>query len=165
MTINIHDKSTIKATGKHYNGNCKPVFCITTGEVFASLTDVAESIGTSVNNVSCAVTGKIRTCKGKRFCLISNVTDHLDEIAETIRVREEKLAKYDAIIAEEARIKAEQEAARRAEEERIRTKQRAQEKLEKCKAEYNKKLAALQEAERLLQESEDAAKALEGAIN
>lgn len=154
MTINIHDKSTIKATGKHYSGHCKPVFCITTGEVFASLTDAAESIGTSPANISWVVTGKNKTCKGKRFCLISNVTDHLDEIAETIRIREEKLAKYDAIVAEEERIKAEQERARKAKEE-----------IEKRKAKILKLQQEMEEARKLLEESEAELKSLEGGNN
>lgn len=147
MTINIHEKSTIKATGKCYGGNCKPVFCITTGEVFASLTDAAESIGATPSSMSWAVTGRMKTCKGKRFCLISNVTEYLDEIAETIRIREEKIAKYDAIIAEEERIKAEQER-----------KARMAKELEDLKAQREIKM-------RKLTETDEAIKALEEALN
>ncbi len=143
MKITVHNESIINATGKHNNRNAKPVFCITTGEVFASLADAAENVGVTPSSMSWAVNDRMKTCKGKRFCLIANVTDHLDEIAETIRIREEKLAKYNAIIAEEERIRAEQEAKRKAQEE-----------LTKRKAEYEKKLAALEEAERLLREAE-----------
>lgn len=154
MTFMLHDKKEITVTGTHTNKNHKPVLCIDTGEVFASLSDAAEANGVHITAISCVVLGKTKTCKGKRFCLVTRMADHTDEIAETLRSNIAKATKYDAIIAEHERIKAEQEAARRAEEERIRAKQRAQEKLEKCKAEYNKKLAALQEAERLLQEAE-----------
>lgn len=101
MTINIRRATNVKAVGHHINGNSKPVFCITDGAVYASVIDAAEKTGATQSNMSAAVTGKIKTCKGKRYCFISNVMEHLDEIAENLKIRNEKVAAYDAMVAQE----------------------------------------------------------------
>lgn len=83
------------------NRNCKPVFCITTGEVFPSLTDAAAMNNVTVSAMSLATSKKNKICKGKRFCLVSELSMHeLTELAEAMRTSAEKAAKYDAIIAE-----------------------------------------------------------------
>lgn len=107
MTINIHKATNVNVVGHHIRGNSKPVFCITDGAVYASVTDAAEKTGATLSNVSAAVTGKTRTCQGKRYCFVANVMEHLDEIAENLKVRNAKVAAYDAMIAEQ---KAKQEA-------------------------------------------------------
>lgn len=101
MTINIQKATNVNAVGVHFNGNSKPVFCITDGSVYASVTDAAEKVGATVGNMSAALTGKSNTCKGKRYCFISEVMTHLDEISENINARNEKIAAYDAMIAEQ----------------------------------------------------------------
>ena len=50
-----------------------------------------------------AASGKIRTCKGKRWCYVQHIMQHLEEIAENTRVREEKVAAYDKIVGKEKR--------------------------------------------------------------
>lgn len=107
MTINIRKATNVTVVGHHHNGNSKPVFCITDGAVYASVTDAAEKTNTTVSAMSCAVTGKIQTCKGKRYCFVANVMEHLDEIAENLKIRNAKVAAYDEMIAEQ---KAKQEA-------------------------------------------------------
>lgn len=83
------------------NRNCKPVLCITTGEVFPSLTDAAAMNNVTVSAMSLATSKKNKVCKGKRFCLVSELSVHeLTELAEAMRASAEKAAKYDAIIAE-----------------------------------------------------------------
>ena len=83
------------------NRNCKPVLCITTGEVFTSLTDAAAMNNVTVSAMSLATSKKNKVCKGKRFCLVSELSVHeLTELAEAMRTSAEKAAKYDAIIAE-----------------------------------------------------------------
>lgn len=83
------------------NRNCKPVLCITTGEVFPSLTDAAATNNVTVSAMSLATSKKNKICKGKRFCLVSELNMHeLTELAEAMRTSAEKAAKYDAIIAE-----------------------------------------------------------------
>lgn len=83
------------------NRNCKPVLCITTGEVFPSLTDAAAMNNVTVSAMSLATSKKNKVCKGKRFCLVSELSMYeLTELAEAMRTSAEKAAKYDAIIAE-----------------------------------------------------------------
>lgn len=142
MTINLHNISNIKAIGNHYNGNCKPVICITTGEIFVSLTEAAKANSTTPCNMSMVITGKTKTCKGKRFCLVADVMDHIDEIAEVIRDKDIKAAKYDA------------------EQERIRTKQKANEILEQRKAKYLKLQHEAEQAKKLLEDAEAEVNAL-----
>lgn len=83
------------------NRNCKPVLCITTGQVFPSLTDAAAMNNVTVSAMSLATSKKNKVCKGKRFCLVSELSMHeLTELAEAMKASAEKAAKYDAIIAE-----------------------------------------------------------------
>ena len=107
--IHIQQESFIKAHGVHTRRNHKPVLCITTGEIYASVLDAAEVNGVSYSAMSLACCGKSVKCKGKRFCFVANVTEHLDEIAECIRIREAKVKAYDEIYAK-------QEAVRKAKE-------------------------------------------------
>lgn len=88
------------ATGIRHNRNCKPVFCISTGQIFTSITDAAEANDVTVSAMSLAVAKKSKICRGRRFCLVSEIPDNIHELAEAIRVGGEKAAKYDAIIAE-----------------------------------------------------------------
>lgn len=110
-TITINNKTEIKAEGTRTHKGCKPVFCITTGEVFASVLDAAEKAGVTPGTMSYAITHSSQgtTCKGNRYCFISEVMAHLEEISQFINAREEKVAAYDA-------LKAEENAAREAEE-------------------------------------------------
>lgn len=135
-TITVQSESKVKATGEHFNGNAKPVFCITTGEVFASVTDAAKAVGSSQNNLSAHLAGITSHCKGKHFCFISKVTEHLDEIASEFRIRSKKVAAYDKIIAE-------QEAVKKANEEFAKHKAN----VEKLRAQLEKETASMQEAE------------------
>lgn len=83
--INVQNESNVRAEGHRVKGNCKPVFCITTGEVFTSVSDAAEKLGVTSSTVSWVITGRMATCKGVKLCLISDVVEHLDEIAESIQ--------------------------------------------------------------------------------
>ena len=94
MTINIQNKSVAKANGNRIRGNCKPVFCITTGEIYTSVTDAAEKIGVTVSAMSCAVTGKMKTCNGKRFCYVTKLTEHIEEISESINQKVDVYTEY-----------------------------------------------------------------------
>lgn len=138
MTINIKRAANVNAVGKHLNGNSKPVFCITDGAVYASVTDAAEKNGVSPCNMSAAVTGKVKTCKGKRYCFISDVMEHLDEISENLKIRNAKVASYDAIIAEQT--------AKREAQANL-AKHRA--KCEELRAKLEREMALMQEAEAL----------------
>ena len=136
MTINIQKAGTVNVTGHHIRGNSKPVFCITDGSVYASVTDVAENFGVHMTAVSQVLNGKVRTCKGKRYCFISEVMAHLNEIAENFQIRNAKIEAYDAMIAEQN------------------AKKEAQENLAKHKAKCEELRQKLENEIRLLEEAQ-----------
>ena len=116
--IVLTEKATVSAEGKHRNGNTKPVMCITTGEVYTSVTDAAEKNNTTLNNMSVCIKRQRKLRNGKRFCFVSEVNEHLDEMTSNLKTMatkyaelEEKAAAYDAWVAE-------QEAKRKAEEKK-----------------------------------------------
>jgi hypothetical protein len=100
MTITIKKVATVDAEGQRRNNNSKPVFCITTGMPYTSVLDAAKAMNVDPSCISNVINGKGKTCCGKRWCSIENLMEHLDEIAENIRSREEKAAAYDAIVYE-----------------------------------------------------------------
>lgn len=102
--ITITKQADAQAIGYRSNGNCKPVFCITTGEIYASATDASEKLGVSLTVLAHAASGRLKTCKGKRYCYVQHIMQHLEEIAENTRVREEKVAAYDKIVGKEKRL-------------------------------------------------------------
>ena len=95
MTINIQKCTNVTVIGHRDNGNCKAVYNITTGEIYASITDAAEIIGVTQGAVSQCVLGMTNTCKGMRLCYLSKMTEHLDEITEYNRIRYAKAKSYD----------------------------------------------------------------------
>lgn len=99
MNITVHNKSEITAQGVPRNRNAKPVICLTTGEVYTSATDAAEANGVSIYSVSMNCLGKTKRSKGKRYCYLSKVTEHLDELTESIQMMAEKAKKYDELVA------------------------------------------------------------------
>lgn len=127
MTINLQNCSNVTVNGHHSHKNCKPVYCITTGEIYASALDAAEANGVTHPTMSNVLTGKSKTCNGKRFCFVSKMMEYLEEINEANRSRVAKVAAYDADI------------------ERRNAIAKAQEKVDKCKANiesFNQRLYA-----------------------
>ena len=118
--IIITNESTMTAEGKRSNGNCKPVLCIDTGVVYASVMDAAEKNGVHFITISMACLGKTKTCKGKRYCFVADMSEHYEEIAQYIREMYE-----DHLIVEK----------QRAEERRIVEEQK---RIDKAKADYAK---------------------------
>jgi hypothetical protein len=137
MTIQIKRATNVTVIGRHIGGNCKPVFCITDGSVYASVTDAAEKNGIHFVSISNVCLNKQRHANGKRYCFVSDVMEHLDEISENIKVRNEKVMSYDAMIAEQA------------------AKKEAQEKLAKHKAKCEELRAKLAREEQLMKEAEE----------
>lgn len=82
MTINIQKATNVNVTGHHSNKNCKAVYNITTGEIYASGLDAANALEIDPSCVSAALTGKSKTCKGMRLCLVSKIMEHLEEITD-----------------------------------------------------------------------------------
>jgi hypothetical protein len=104
MTINIQKCANVTVIGHRNHKNCKPVYCIDTGEIYASTIDAADANEVSKPSMSNALTGKTRTCNGKRFCFVSKMMEHLEEITEANRIRAEKVAAYDAEQAKRIKI-------------------------------------------------------------
>lgn len=96
MTINIQKCSNVTVIGHHNHKNCKPVYCIDTGEMYASALDAAKANGICPSPMSSHLTGKTKSCNGKRFCYVSKMMEHLEEINEANRIRSAKVAAYDA---------------------------------------------------------------------
>ena len=123
-TIIINEKATIEANGTHGVKSHKPVICIDTGDVYASVTDAAEAIGTTISNMSGHLCGKSKSVKGKHFCYLAKANESLDSIVTRLRETSEMEAKakmWDAMMAE-------QEAARKAEQKRIEEERKAEER-------------------------------------
>ena len=97
-TITLTEVATIDANGKARTKGAKPVFCITTGEVYASATDAAEANGVSIYAISTCCLGKVRTSNKKRFCYVKDIHNHLQEIAVNMQTRESKVKAYDEIM-------------------------------------------------------------------
>lgn len=138
MTINIQKASNVHVDGHHRNNNCKAVYNITTGEIYASGLDAANALGIDPSCVSAVLTGKSKTCKGMRFCFVSKMMENLEEITEQNRIRTTKVTAYDTMMAKQtAKQNAQENAA----------KHRAN--CEKLRAKLEKEMQLLQEAEAL----------------
>ena len=75
----------VNPTEGKLNGNRKPVFCITTGEIYSSAKEAAEKTGMNIASISCACTGKQHTAGKMQFCYVADMTAHILEIATHIQ--------------------------------------------------------------------------------
>ena len=110
--IIINDYATINGNGEHTGGATKPVICIDTGMVYTSCTDAAKANGVSLNAMSQCCIGNIKRVKGKRFCYLSKVASHLDEMTARIQQLSEMEAKakaYEVLMAEQEKARREKE--------------------------------------------------------
>lgn len=101
MEITIQKPAKMIAKGKRCNGNTNAVLCISTGQVFTSCTDAAEQTGTHQSNMSAVCRGVTKTAKGKKFCYVKDINEHLEEVAESIR----KANMYDELMTKEEKRK------------------------------------------------------------
>lgn len=156
-TINIQNEANIKAEGKLSGGNCKPVVCLDTGDVFTSCIDAAESVGVHFSAMSAHLRGKTRTVHGKRYMYLSRVSEGLDAIVTRLRETaavEADAKKWQAYQAEQEAIRAAEakraEEARKAEEKRQAEIAKADAKVEHCQTIRDRIADQLAEAERNL---------------
>ena len=105
MTINIQKNATIEVHGTHTAKNHKPIFCITEFKAYASVTDAANAIGVKVSTLSHALTRKHHSCRGLKFCFVSEMAEYFEEIAEAGRKFIEKANAYDIIVAEKEKLR------------------------------------------------------------
>ena len=96
--ITLTNESTVNANGKKRTKNAKPVFCIDTGAIYASSLDAAEVLGVNPSSLCAALTGKTQTCKGMRFCFLSKVPEHFEEITTAMQARQDKITAYDKMV-------------------------------------------------------------------
>ena len=108
MTITIKNRAIINAEGTHSNGHCKEVFCKTTGKFYTSLSDAAKSVNGSVGTMSCALKHRDGVYKGMKWCYVSDIETHLNDIATDIRENLEKVMAYNELMAKKEAIKAEE---------------------------------------------------------
>lgn len=83
--VTIQKPAKMIAQGKRCNGNTNAVLCISTGQVFTSCSDAAEQNDVHIANMSNVCRGVQKTAKGKKFCYVKDINEHLDEVAESIR--------------------------------------------------------------------------------
>ena len=122
--INIQREANIKAEGKLSGGNCKPVVCLNTGDVYTSCMDAAEAVGVHISAMSAHLRGKTRTVHGKKYMYLSSVAEGLDVIVT--RLRETSAVEEDARKWRE--YQEEQEVIRKAEAKRLEEERKAEEK-------------------------------------
>lgn len=142
--ITLTNESIVNANGKKRTKNAKPVFCIDTGAIYASSLDAAEALGVHSSSLCAALTGKTQTCKGMRFCFLSKVPEHFEEITTAMKARQDKIMAYDKIMGrqqaiEDAKARVEQYKANYA---------KLQKKMDAEIAAYEKAVAELEELER-----------------
>lgn len=160
-TIIIHNKADIEACGKLNSIHCNPVICLETGEVFTSVTDAAEKMGRSSQNLSSHLTGKRRHFAGRHYCYLSNAAESLNAIVARLRQTssmEEDALKWRA-------YQAEQEAMRQEEERRQQAIADAKAKVDKCKVTCERLEEKQMMAEKKLVEAENELRALLGKNN
>ena len=99
--IVIQRKAIIRGKGKSYNGNSNAVLCVTTGDVYTSCTDAAHHAGVTQAHMSHVCRGNGYAAKGKRYCYVKDINEHLDEVATSIR----KANMYDEFMTKDEKRK------------------------------------------------------------
>lgn len=84
ITLQVSKDSLAIAIGEDRK-NAKPVLCIDTGLIYASLTDAAEDVGVTVTALSNCLRGKTNSCKGMSWCFVQESANHIDDITGRIR--------------------------------------------------------------------------------
>lgn len=135
-------KITVESTTKRTNKNCKPVFDITTGTIYASQSDVVKLLKSFSSDVSNACNGKLSSIKGHRLCKLSDIVYHIEELSENMKKYYEIYKRFEKEIlekeieeAQKEKISCEEayEKAKKAYEEEKELLLKANEKLNKLK--------------------------------
>ena len=99
--IIIHRKAVVRGKGKSCNGNTNSVICLSTGDVLTSCRDAANHAGVTSGFMSNVCRGNSESAKGKKYCYVKDIDEHLDEVAESIR----KAVMYDEHMTKEEKRK------------------------------------------------------------
>ena len=91
----IQEEALADVYGIHTNTSAKRVFCITTGEIFASVSDAAQANNVTQSFMSHAIKNAHRgaTCHKKRFCFMSDILVYMDEFLKQYR----EIVNYEAV--------------------------------------------------------------------
>ena len=84
ITLQVSKDAKAVAIGEDRK-NAKPVLCIDTGLIYASLTDAAEDVGVTVTALSSCLRGKTNSCKGMSWCFVKESANHIEDITGRIR--------------------------------------------------------------------------------
>lgn len=84
ITLQVSKDAKAIAIGKDRQ-NAKPVLCIDTGIIYASMTDAANDIGVSMATLSSCLRGKTNTCKGMSWCFVKESANNIEAITGRIR--------------------------------------------------------------------------------
>ena len=84
ITLQVSKDAKAIAIGEDRK-NAKPVLCIDTGLIYASLTDAAEDVGVTVTALSGCLRGKTNSCKGMSWCFVKESANHIEDITGRIR--------------------------------------------------------------------------------
>lgn len=84
ITLQVSKDAKAIAIGEDRK-NAKPVLCIDTGLIYASLTDAAEDVGVTVTALSRCLRGKTNSCKGMSWCFVKESANHIEDITGRIR--------------------------------------------------------------------------------
>lgn len=84
ITLQVSKDAKAIAIGEDRK-NAKPVLCIDTGFIYASLTDAAEDVGVTVTALSSCLRGKTNSCKGMSWCFVKESANHIEDITGRIR--------------------------------------------------------------------------------
>lgn len=84
ITLQVSKDAKAIAIGEDRK-NAKPVLCIDTGLIYASLTDAAEDVGVTVTALSSCLRGKTNSCKRMSWCFVKESANHIDDITGRIR--------------------------------------------------------------------------------
>ena len=92
-TLKIQNAAYInEAQGKCRNRNAKPIMCVETGNIYASVTDAAETMGCNISAISIAIDKPNRTAKGMHFIFLNHLNDNIGRIGTRINVVNDRCA-------------------------------------------------------------------------
>ena len=92
-TLKIQNAAYVnEAQGKRRNRNAKPVMCVETGDIYASVTDAAETVGCTIQTISVVIDKPNRTAKGMHFIFLNHLNDNIGRIGTRINVVNDRCA-------------------------------------------------------------------------
>ena len=115
------------------NKNAKSVYCITTGNVYASTIDAGIGEDCAQSGVSAACRGKTKTCNGKHFCFVKDMPIRVLDISNVTHDIYNDAVKYRK-----------QEAERKAKEAQEMALMKKREKIEAMRNQIDKLLCDLE---------------------